>query len=97
MRTRCGIRIHIDDNCPTNNYFEFDYDPDFLACTDCGESEPTFNDCADPLCARCAKERYKVNKESAPCVDCGEDDEDDACYEIGGEIVCGECLLTRLI
>jgi hypothetical protein len=95
MRTRYGIKIFVDDNCPANNYVEYDTcDCDF--CADCGEADPDFLSMGKMVCASCALKRHKVNEDTVPCAECGYTDADDICYKEGGEVVCGECLLIRL-
>ena len=97
MRTRYGVKIYVDTNCPMNNYV--DYGGDVLECDECCEmiDGDVYSVGGKDMCYRCAIEHYREPGDTEPCSNCGEYDWNDTRYVIDGEVVCQDCLTAILL
>ena len=72
-------------------------DTDDDNCVSCGDIDAEYIVDGKHMCASCARKHFIVDDDTQPCVECGEYDEDDICYKVDGDCVCGECLFRIYI
>lgn len=92
MRTRYGVKISADC-CGIRTIPIYGEE----ICSVCGDELVGFLswENEEHLCPTCLLERCRVDGDTEPCFECGENDWNDTRYEKDGHVICSDCLINK--